>query len=54
MNWIMTEASARNFASYKGGFVMRNIFSTRAGIIIVGAIIGVGAALLQYLSLIHI
>ncbi|HNV56580.1 MAG TPA: YedE family putative selenium transporter [Smithellaceae bacterium] len=27
---------------------MRNIFSTRAGIIIVGAIIGVGAALLQY------
>jgi YedE family putative selenium metabolism protein len=27
---------------------MKNIFSTRAGIIVVGAVIGVGAALLQY------
>ena len=27
---------------------MKNIFSTRAGIIIVGAVIGIGAALLQY------
>ena len=27
---------------------MKNIFSSRAGIIIVGAIIGIGAALLQY------
>lgn len=29
---------------------MRNIFSARAGIIIVGAVIGIGAALLQYLG----
>lgn len=29
---------------------MKNIFSSRAGIIIVGAIIGIGAALLQYLG----
>ncbi|MFO7570726.1 MAG: YedE family putative selenium transporter [Smithellaceae bacterium] len=29
---------------------MKNIFSTRTGIIIVGAIIGIGAALLQYLG----
>lgn len=48
MNWIMTGASARNSASYKGGIEMKNIFSTRAGIIIVGAVIGIGAALLQY------
>src|SRR5512136_3099491 len=27
---------------------MKNIFSTRTGIIIVGAVIGIGAALLQY------
>ena len=27
---------------------MKNIFSTRAGIIVVGAVIGIGAALLQY------
>jgi hypothetical protein len=31
----------------RGGF-MKNIFSTRTGIIIVGAIIGIGAAVLQY------
>src|SRR4030065_34598 len=29
---------------------MKNIFSSRTGIIIVGAIIGIGAALLQYLG----
>ncbi|MCK7507011.1 MAG: hypothetical protein MZV70_25110 [Desulfobacterales bacterium] len=28
--------------------MMKNIFSTRTGIIIVGAMIGIGAALLQY------
>jgi len=44
----MIGASARNSASYKGGIEMKNIFSTRAGIIIVGAVIGIGAALLQY------
>lgn len=44
----MTGASARNPASYEGGIEMKNIFSTRAGIIIVGAVIGIGAALLQY------
>ncbi len=27
---------------------MKNIFSTRWGIILVGAVIGIGAALLQY------
>src|SRR4030065_615888 len=29
---------------------MKNIFSSRTGIIIVGAVIGIGAALLQYLG----
>ncbi len=48
MNWIMDGASARNSASYKGGIEMKNIFSTRWGIILVGAVIGIGAALLQY------
>jgi uncharacterized protein len=32
---------------WEGGF-MKNIFSTRTGIVIVGAVIGIGAALLQY------
>jgi len=44
----MIGASARNSASYKGGIEMKNIFSTRWGIILVGAVIGIGAALLQY------
>jgi YedE family putative selenium metabolism protein len=44
----MDGASARNSASYKGGIEMKNIFSTRWGIILVGAVIGIGAALLQY------
>jgi YedE family putative selenium metabolism protein len=29
---------------------MKNLFSSRTGIIIVGAVIGIGAALLQYLG----
>jgi YedE family putative selenium metabolism protein len=31
-------------------FVMKNIFSSRTGIIVVGALIGIGAAVLQYLG----
>ncbi len=35
---------------FKEDIYMKNIFSSRTGIIIVGAIIGIGAALLQYLG----
>jgi len=33
---------------FKGGILMKNLFASRTGIIVVGAVIGIGAALLQY------
>jgi YedE family putative selenium metabolism protein len=38
----------KTFHIFKGGILMKNLFASRSGIIVVGAVIGIGAALLQY------
>ena len=44
-------ASKLIFKAFHGGlYFMKNIFSSRTGIIVVGAVIGIGAAVLQYLG----
>ena len=48
MNLIFFQSVAIGLSSMTEEDLMKNVFSTRAGIIVVGALIGVGAALLQF------
>jgi YedE family putative selenium metabolism protein len=50
MNLLFQKSAVKKIYLFSGGFLMKNIFSTRTGIILVGAAIGIGAALLQYLG----